>query len=431
MRAKLATRIAWAAALVVPLSGLLVVFVAWTLTRSMARDGEDTRLRDAAGVLARELEAPGAEPGAIAVDEADELVHTGMRVAVAERGARIAGDPTLGIVEAGQCEDRGARRVCGVAAGPWVALVGRDRERVEDPTALVLRAGLVAVALTSLLGGLLAWALGRRLAAPLTRLHHAVAAVSTEDLRRVSLGADEGVVEIDELRHALARSYATVGEALERERRFARDASHELRTPLTVLLGELELVAERLDADDRDAVLRARRVAERLAVLVERLLLLARPGASIVREEVALRDIVDDLEAALPPAARARVRAEGDCTVHGDAALLGALLSNALENALKFSTGPVRITLSHDADHARITVSDEGPGLSSADRERAFAAFFRGAEARASTASGHGVGLALVAHAAHLHGGQARFLDVSRGATLEVVLPIASASPLP
>ncbi len=420
-RGSLATRVAWATALMVPAAGAVVVLVSWLIAGSMAAEAEDTRLRDAAGVFARELEADGADPMAIAIDETDELVHTGIRVAVQEDGAHLTGDAALGLVEAGACRDRGSLRVCGVRAGAWVAVAGRARSLGREPAELVLPAGLVSVLLTSLLGGAIAYGLGRRLAAPVSRLQAAVAAVPLDDPASAALGSDDGVAEIDALRAAMTRAFHELGGALARERGFVRDAAHELRTPLTLVLGELDLVAEQLEPGDREGVLRARRVAARLAVLVERLLLLARPEQTVADEEIDLSELLEDACDNVSLAARERVRiASTDVVVRGDRALLAAMVGNAVENALKFSTGEVRIEVAERGEHVAIVVEDEGPGISKEDRERVFLPFFRTRQARGGSAAGHGIGLALVSHAAALHGGSARFADVPRGARLEI-----------
>ena len=420
-RGSLATRVAWATALMVPAAGAVVVLVSWLIAGSMAAEAEDIRLRDAAGVFARELEADGVDPIAIAVDETDELVHTGIRVAVQEDGAHLTGDAALGLVEAGTCRDRGSLRVCGVRAGAWVAVAGRARSLGREPAELVLPAGLISVLLTSLLGGAIAYGLGRRLAAPVSRLHAAVAAVPLDDPASAPLGSDEGVAEIDALRGTLTRAFHDLGAALARERGFVRDAAHELRTPLTLVLGELDLVAEQLQPADRAGVLRARRVAARLAVLVERLLLLARPEQALADEEIDLAELLEDACDNVSPAARERVRiASTNVIVRGDRALLAAMLGNAVENALKFSSDEVRIEVAERGERVAIVVRDEGPGISREDQERVFLPFFRTRQARSGAAAGHGIGLALVAHAAALHGGSARFADAPRGACLEM-----------
>ena len=98
-------------------------------------------------------------------------------------------------------------------------------------------------------------------------------------------------------------------------------------------------------------------------------------------------------------------------------------MRNAVDNALKFApAGVVTVAVTRDTDAVTLRVRDEGPGIAAEERARVFAAFYRAAAVRRSS-SGHGVGLALVAHVARLHGAEARFEDVARGASLCVTFP--------
>ena len=105
-----------------------------------------------------------------------------------------------------------------------------------------------------------------------------------------------------------------------------------------------------------------------------------------------------------------------DVLVRGDGTLLRALVSNALDNALKFSRGNVVVSASHDAHACVVSVVDDGPGIPDEERARVFGAFYRTAASRASGAMGHGVGLALIAHVAAAHGGTAEFMPTTAGA---------------
>ena len=126
--------------------------------------------------------------------------------------------------------------------------------------------------------------------------------------------------------------------------------------------------------------------------------------------------------------ARISVTVEPDAMVRGDPTLLRLMVSNALGNALKFAPeGPVAVRVTREGASLILRVSDEGPGIAREERERVFEAFYRSARVRGSSTRGHGVGLALVAHVARLHGATARFEDAAKGATLRVTLPAWSA----
>jgi two-component system sensor histidine kinase TctE len=140
-------------------------------------------------------------------------------------------------------------------------------------------------------------------------------------------------------------------------------------------------------------------------------------------EAVDLADLVDLVLDVLPGELRARVHASvgEDMLVRGDAELLRAMLANAIDNALKFSAGPVELDVCEREGQLCIEVRDQGPGLAPDERERVFAPFVRAA--RTSKVAGHGLGLALIRHVAVVHAGSAAFADADRGARLVMQLP--------
>ncbi len=425
----LAARVGLATALAVAGAGLTVALVSTLLAQRLVLDKEDQRLEDAASTLAVELAEPGVDPLFVATDETRELAHTGIAIAIYERGRLVAGDARVPAVASGTCVDVAAEslRACAVPAGRWVAVAGRNAAITADrEQALVVASGF-AVLVTTLLGAVMALGVARIVLAPLSRLQAAVERVPEDHPGKADLGPSEGVIEIDALRASLERALDRLDASLTQSRRFSRDAAHELRTPLTTILGELDLAAERMDESERDHVDRVRRVAERLATLVERLLILSRvDGPTDTVEDVELLDVVESAIDALSPERRARVTVQGAARVRGDRALLEALVGNALENALKFSADAVRVAIDATSARARIAIEDRGPGVPPTEREQVFGAFYRGADARISGVPGHGVGLALIAHVVAMHGGAVRFAEASSGARLEIDLPPAT-----
>ena len=422
----LAGRVALTSALTVALAGLSVALVSTLLADRIHRERQDARLMEAARTLGYELVEEGAAPVWAVEDESRELAHTGIRVAIDENGRRVAGDAALPSPAAGACAENVTMRACAVAAGTWTAIAAHDVAPWNEQRAAIGMASAIAVLVTTLLGAFSALLVARALVAPLARLQSAVEHVDTSRPTDVDLGRNEGVAEVDALRGALQRVLERLAASLSRSRAFARDVAHELRTPLTTMLGELELAAEALPRESSDEVRRAQRVEMRLTTLVERLLVLARSDEPAEHaEEVSLLAIAEDLRDELPSEARARIEVTGeDVVVRGEESLLAAMLGNAIDNSLKFSDGPVRIEIVHETEpgSALLVVSDEGPGLSSEERAWAFEPFHRSAAVRASGVPGYGVGLALVRHVAAIHGGNARFADVERGARLEIRL---------
>ncbi len=396
----------------------------------------DQHLTAGAVQLTREVEAPPSvslEDRTVLLerirDEQEEATSSGITFAVYDLGgALLGGDPGVPDVATG-CTTRGRLRACEVSARGGLSVIAASAHQSEG--ALFGFATLSAALVASLVAWLFGTHLARRAVQPLTRLQHRIAALRLDDAgptSRASLGPPEGVLEIDELRYAMSATLNRMHDALERATLFAANAAHELRTPLTTLRAELELLAER-DGESATASRAVRKVVQ-LQALTERLLVLAQPEANHTAQHalVSLRDVVDEAIAALSAEQRTRVLfcGEVDVVLRGDEAELGIIVSNGLSNALKFGERVV-VELGTARGHAWVALDDDGPGIDPATCESMFAPFTRGAEARA--VSGDGLGLALVAHVARRHGGEAR-LVASRlhphGARLEIELALGS-----
>jgi signal transduction histidine kinase len=259
---------------------------------------------------------------------------------------------------------------------------------------------------------------------PLEALSRSLATWRPEASTAPELGPPGEYEEVEAIRAALRDLAARLQTLLQQSQRFAADAAHEIRTPLTALRAELELLAEESRAPEREALLRACARVARLSDLVDRLLFLALPPEKLHEgfETLSVADLVEQVASELSEANRLRlelaISSEG--LVRGDLALLRSLISNAVENALKFAPeGPVTVRVEEEGDVV-LRVADRGPGIPRELRERVFDAFFRG---RQSAAPGHGLGLALIGHIARAHGGSAEFADSGSGAELIVRLP--------
>ncbi len=418
----LSGRVALATAVASAAAGLVVAGVVLVLDAALFGAREEGRLREAANTLSVELEEPDADIAWVIDDETRELAGTGIDIAVFDGDERLGGDPRVGRAPHG-CTASLGRRTCEVVGERAIAVASRvDASEREQRSALML-ALAIAVVVATLLSAILGWAVAGWSLRPLRQLTERVAAVGEQGA--VELGPRRGIDEVDALREVLQRTLDRLRVSLGHSQRFAGDAAHELRTPLTALAGELELLAERpRDPEDADSVARARRTVARLVLLVERLLVLATPtrdGHGL--ESVPLGERIEELVAELPRVQRERMSLDLPAVlppVTGDGSLLAAMVSCGVENALKFSSGPVVVRLSVRDEALVLQIDDEGPGVPSAERERVFLAF----ERAGSAVQGHGIGLALVAHVAALHRGRAAFVEGAVGARLEIILPL-------
>ncbi len=241
---------------------------------------------------------------------------------------------------------------------------------------------------------------------------------------------------VDTLNDMLGR----IEQGVEAQRRFTADASHELRSPLSRLRAELEVTLRRpRDRAEYEETLRSGLdEVERLSRLTDELLVLARLDAGEGREvsarPVAIGPILDDALRRLVPEADRRgvavtIEPLAPVAVRAAPSALGLVITNLLDNAVKFSPPGSRITvgLVASGDEAVVSVSDTGPGIAAEDLPRLFERFHRGHAARATDASGVGLGLAICRALVERHGGRiAVDSPPDGGATFRVHLPLAT-----
>ena len=276
------------------------------------------------------------------------------------------------------------------------------------------------------------WWLVRRLVRPLTQMAHSLAAQSPTDLTPVAEGPPAH--EIRAVTTALNRLLTRLAQALEGERRFTADAAHELRTPLAALASRLQ-VLQRSHPALAAELQPLRDDLARSTALVENLLQLARldpeSADAIAMGSVDLPALFDDaLRACAPAAAAHHIRLATDCqvpTLPGHRDWLFSALRNLIDNAIRYGRdgGQVRIEAVRRHGAVEIAVRDDGPGVSSADRERLTQRFFR---VLGTGRQGSGLGLSIVARVAQLHGATLSFDSGIDGAGLSVVIRFASSS---
>ena len=415
-------RVALSAALGALFSGTVVAIVTIVLSSRLAHAREDSDLHGVARVLAYALTVKHYSPVRAVQDQQQEHAHAGISVAVFEGDRRAAGEPWISRVEADTCADQREARACAVTAGPWIAVAARDHAFLSEQASVSTRAAGIAVILASILSSMLALALAVAAVYPLEELARAVQGVPVVERGEAALGRNVGVREVDALRATLQSAFDRHARALAQSRSFADQAARQLRDPLATIVRELDRTLERTAEPAYEERSRARRVAARLCELVERLLILASPHDALTETKpISLRRGVAQAIEALPEAARARIVCAGpDVELQSDPALLVSAIASALENALKYSTGAVRVSIEPQERLVTLAIEDDGPGVRAAEREQLFLPFFRGRQAQNRHVPGHGIGLAVIARVTQVHGGTARFSERKRGARLEM-----------
>jgi len=323
-------------------------------------------------------------------------------------------------------------RVCSTRASTGATVhVAASLDRLVATTRTLILALCASALFTTALFGLLSQKVVKRALTPLDALRKDVAAIRGDSRAHLSFPRRWGVPEVDSVAEAFDQLLGRVAALAEREQRFVSDASHELRTPLTRLRGQLELLAsESMSPSVRSMLRAAERSCALLARTTESLLALAREKASCT-EAVDLAETVADLHGELAlrdDALRQRlvVRAEEEALVRGDPQLLRLAVGNLVDNALKYSSGVVVVSVTPqpgDSPGSRVEVAvvDEGPGIAEADLPRLLQPFARGTS---HAVQGSGLGLALVDHVARVHGGALLIgRAISGGTRAEMTLP--------
>jgi two-component system OmpR family sensor kinase len=287
----------------------------------------------------------------------------------------------------------------GPAAGGAVVVAGTTAEiedTLNDTRGFVLLASLAAVGLAAALATILA----RRALRPLRRLSSGARAIERTGDASQRLPDPHARDELGTLAETLNAMLASLERAREAEQRFVGDASHELRTPLTALRGNLAYIARH--GADPDVLADVEADAARLGVLLDDLLALAREDAAAPAkgEPVDLAEIAREAAAA---DADAHVTANGPVVVDGERPALERAVGNLVRNARRYGQGRIDVTVEESGGRARISVADEGPGLSPEMAEHAFERFWRG---EGAATPGSGLGLAIVKAIAERHQGR-------------------------
>lgn len=335
-----------------------------------------------------------------------------------------AAGPTVPRPAAGETRYPAVAVTVGVPLGPVSAALWR--------VAAVLSGLSAAVWLLALVAGR---AVCRRALRPLTRMADAARSMPADDLGgRLPVGRSAD--ELADLGRAFNDLLDRLGEAYERQRRFAGEASHQLRTPLTAVLGQVEVALrrDRPPEEYRRVLESVRGQADRLRRLVESLLFLARADGEAGlpdRERIDLAAWVPDhlrtwADHPRTGDLRPEAEAEGPVWIAADRVILGELLNNLIDNALKYSPAgtPIVVRFGAGPSSAWVEVVDQGWGVGRDDQAHLFRPFYRSAEARRRGVSGVGLGLAVAARLAKLVGGSIEVeSEPAKGSRFRVNVP--------
>lgn len=316
----------------------------------------------------------------------------------------------------------------------------RDIREVLDRVGKAFSIAIPLLLISAALGG---YFLAKRSLSPVSAMGARAAEISAS-----TLDARLPVVSPNDELGGLATVINALLDRLEasfaQQRRFMADASHELRTPAAILRTEVDVTLsrpQRTEAEYRESAAVMQDAAHRLTRIVDDLFLLARSDAGhlVARcEPLYLEEIVHDATRAVRHLADARgVRVDLGAVVEapfeGDSDLLGRLILNLLDNAIKYSPSgaTVTATLQQYGSEYHVSVVDEGKGIPEAMKDKIFERFYRldAARSRAerTATSGAGLGLAIARRIAEVHGGRLELVSSHPGRTeFRLTLPVSA-----
>ncbi|MCT8971184.1 sensor histidine kinase [Microbaculum marinisediminis] len=322
--------------------------------------------------------------------------------------------------------------------GGFRLLVGRDieeRRRLQD---IIWRSTLLGVVLMVVLGVGGGYYVSRRILARIDAVSETSRTIMAGDLsQRMALSGSGD--EFDRLAESLNAMLARIERLMHGLKEVSDNIAHDLKTPLTRLRSRVEaaLRAEPTEASYREALETTIEESDRLIAVFNALLMIARAEAGAAGASFAtvdLSDVARDVVELYEPVAEEEgqsltVEASRKAEIHGNRELIGQAIANLVDNALKYAPAEaggrdISVSVRCQGDRAQIAVADSGPGIPAELRDKVVERFARLEESR--SAPGAGLGLALVAAVASLHGGELRFEDNEPGLRAILDLPAGS-----
>ncbi len=292
----------------------------------------------------------------------------------------------------------GTKRIIGyLQVGTGVAAV----ERVQQTLLFILLVGsLIAMSIAGLAG----WVSTSQALAPLNAVTQTALQITrADDLSRRIPYQGPAQDEIGQLIHAFNQTLGRLENLFITQRRFLADVGHELRTPLTVIKGNIDLM-RRMGGADNESMDSIEAEVDRLTRLVGDLLLLAQAESGklplawrLVELDTLLLEAMQQMRVLVRDRLTMRLGEIDQVLVCGDQDRLKQVLVNLIGNAIKYTPtgGEIVVGLAKVDNKARLTISDNGPGIPPEDMPHIFERFYRGEKSRTRSKDGKGFGLGL------------------------------------
>ena len=447
-RASLRTRMMFTAAIAV---AVVLSVGGYVVLHLMQGELMETAQDD--GLVEAERVATLAQRGALPT----ELPRAGdlsTAIQVVRRGAVISGTPNAverklfameelkpGVVQTSQrdslpIDENGPFRIVGLGtktpSGDATVYVAVDVEDIEEFVGLAAELGAVSLGVLVLtLAGVFWIVIGRTLK-PVAAIQSRADAITGSELHQ-RVPEPVGRDEIADLARTINAMLGRLEDSAKRQEAFVGDAAHELRSPIASLQARLETALGTAEPDDQPVLHDLLRETTRMGRLVDHLLLLARSDAGTIspgRVPVDLDDIIRETVpspggSSGPTTITVDTSEVEPVQVLGQPALLEQVVSNLLDNARRFASSRIDVSLHANGQQAVLTVDDDGPGIPPEFRTEVLERFVRVDESRERGTGGAGLGLAIVSEIVHIHAGEIEVTDSpAGGARVRVLLPL-------
>jgi signal transduction histidine kinase len=340
-------------------------------------------------------------------------------------------------VDGSRASVEGPIRVVARAVGPDTVVVGRPVAEVYQSMGVLRGHLLVVYPMIVLLLAVVGWRVVGAVLRPVEELRAGAESITGAGARRADrLPVPASHDEIQRLAVTLNDMLDRLGAARAKQRAFVADAAHELRSPLAAMRTELEVAGRHGIPPDLVPDLLADVL--RLGRLVDDLLLLARAddaghpvGRAAGGQPVPVHEMLSEAcersrGARVPVVLAMGAGPTGSLVVSGDRHALVRAVTNLVDNAVRHASSRVTLTAYAEGGAAVLEVTDDGPGIPAADRERVFDRFTRLDDGRARDNGGAGLGLAIVRELVRQHEGTVRLDDANPGLRAQIRLPLST-----
>ncbi len=325
--------------------------------------------------------------------------------------------------------------MAGVSYDVTVATALNDFGRAIDRFQLELLLAAPGFLVVAALGGY--W-LSQRALAPVDEITQAARDIGAQYLGRRLLVPKTGD-ELERLAGTLNGMLDRLEKTFQRITKFTADASHELRTPVSVMRtsAEIALRKPRSQTEYQEALSQILQESERLSLLIEQLLVLARSDSGSAVLPMVRTDMAEPLRHACQQACIFAEKkhlvitecfSENPLWIQGDCSSLERLFLILLDNAMKYTEdgGSIQVRLNAQNGFAIATIQDTGIGIAASDIPHIFERFYRADVARTRDIGGIGLGLAIGNWIAQVHSGEIRVeSELTQGSRFEVRVPLA------